>query len=63
MDAVVADLGGRGLCVIRDPNAPREEVTVKYSNAFAESFDIVASNGCARTGAGIYTATCIPAWW
>jgi len=63
MNAVVAHIANQNLCVIRDPNAPNEEVTVKHDNAFAENFDIVASNGCIRSGAGIYTSTCVPAWW
>jgi len=63
MDAVVATLVATPLCAIRDPNAPGEEVTVKHDNAYAESFDIVAANGCARYGDLIYTATCAPAWW
>jgi hypothetical protein len=63
LDAVVADLGTQGLCALRDPNAPGEEITVKRNNDLAESFDIVASNGCARTGVGSYTGLCSPAWW
>jgi len=63
MNAVVSDLVGQGLCAIRDPNAPDEEVTVKHDNAFSENFDIVASTGCARYGALIYTGYCMPAWW
>jgi hypothetical protein len=63
MDAVVAGIAAQGLCVIRDPNAPDEEVTVKYDNAFSENFDIVASTGCARYGAAIYTGCNDPAWW
>lgn len=63
MDAVVAGIEARGVCAIRDPNAPFEEVTLKYSNAFTENFDIVASTGCARYGSAIYTSTCFPAWW
>jgi len=63
MDAVAADLVAQGLCAIRDPNAPNEEVTVKHDNAYAENFDIVAASGCARYGDLIYTSTCAPAWW
>jgi hypothetical protein len=63
MNAVVTDLRSQDLCAIRDPNAPDEEVTVKRDNLFAESFDIVASTGCARFGAAIYTGYCAPAWW
>lgn len=63
MDAVVAHLVGQGVCAIRDPNAPGEEVTVKHDNAFSENFDIVASTGCARYGSAIYTGWCAPAWW
>ena len=63
LDAVVSSLESGGLCAIRDPNAPGEEVTVKHDNAYAENFDIVASFGCARSGAGIYTGYCAPAWW
>lgn len=63
MDAVVAELVAMGVCAIRDPNAPGEEVTVKTGNVFTENFDIVASTGCARLGDPIYTSTCTPAWW
>jgi hypothetical protein len=63
MDAVAADLVAQGLCAIRDPNAPGEEVTVKHDNAYSENFDIVAANGCARYGDLIYTSYCAPAWW
>jgi hypothetical protein len=63
LDSVVTDLVGRGLCAIRDPNAPGEEVTVKHDNAFTENFDLVASTGCARYGPLIYTGYCTPAWW
>lgn len=63
LDAVVADLIAHDLCAMRDPNAPGEEVTVKHDNAFSENFDILASTGCARSGAAIYTGYCAPAWW
>lgn len=63
MDAVVASLTAQGLCAIRDPNAPGEEVTLKHDNLFTENFDIVASTGCARSGSAIYTGWCAPAWW
>ena len=63
MIAVAADLVGQGVCAIRDPNAPGEEVTVKHDNAFSENFDIYSSAGCARSGAAIYTGYCAPAWW
>jgi len=63
LDAVVAAIDARSLCVERDPNAPDEEITVKKNNAFSENFDIVSSAGCARSGAPIYTGFCAPAWW
>ena len=64
LDAVVAHLVNQSnRCAIRDPNAPYEEITVKHNNDFSENFDIVASTGCARYGAGIYTGYCTPAWW
>jgi len=63
MSSVVANLVADGLCAIRDPNAPGEEVTVKHDNAWSENFDIVASTGCARYGGLIYTSMCSPAWW
>lgn len=63
MDAVVVHIQGQGLCVIRDPNAPGEEITVKHDNAFSENFDIVSSAGCARAGTATYTGYCVPAWW
>lgn len=63
LDNVVALLAAQGLCVKRDPNAPNEEITLKKDNAFTENFDVVASTGCARSGAAIYTGYCAPAWW
>ena len=63
MNDVVARIVAQGLCAIRDPNAPNEEVTVKHDNAFSENFDILASTGCARYGAATYTGYCAPAWW
>ena len=63
MDYVVSGLLADGLCAIRDPNAPGEEVTVKWDNTYSENFDIVASSGCARWGPLIYTGYCTPAWW
>jgi len=63
LDGVVAEIVAKGYCAIRDPNAPNEEITIKRNNAFTENFDIVASTGCARSGAAIYTGFCAPAWW
>ena len=63
LDGVITELTGRGLCAVRDPNAPYEEVTAKHDPAFSENFDIVASTGCARRSTGIYTGYCAPAWW
>ncbi len=63
MNAVVDHMVAAGLCCIRDPNAPGEEITVKFNNAYSENFDIVASTGCARYGGLIYTGYCAPAWW
>lgn len=63
MNAVVDGVAAQGYCVIRDPNAPGEEITVKRDNAFSENFDIVASTGCARWGPLICTGYCAPAWW
>jgi hypothetical protein len=63
LDGVVAYIEAQGLCAIRDPNAYGEELTIKHDNGYAESFDIVASWGCARYGGGIYTGYCAPAWW
>jgi hypothetical protein len=62
MNAVVANVKARGLCAIRDPNAG-DEIAVKHDNRYAESFDILAVGDFARWGAGIYTATCAPAWF
>jgi hypothetical protein len=50
------------LCAIRDPNAG-DEIVVKYNNDYAENFDILSAMGYARWGAGIFTATCAPAWF
>ena len=61
--AVAQDISSHGLCAVEDPNAPQEEVVVKHDNAFSENFDIVASTGCARRSAGIYTSYCVPSWW
>lgn len=63
LDDVVARLAAQGFCVVRDPNAPGEEISMKKDNAFTENFDIVASTGCARSGTAIYTGYCAPAWW
>jgi predicted outer membrane repeat protein len=61
--AVVDALNARGdLCAIPDPNAG-DEVAIKYNNTYAENFDILASNGCARYGGAIYTSTCYTAWF
>lgn len=62
MNTVVEVVGATGLCAIRDPNAG-DEIAVKFSNDFAESFDILTAAGYARYGEGIYTATCAPAWF
>lgn len=62
MNAVVAVVASTGLCAIRDPNAG-DEIVVKHDNAAAENFDILTAAGYARSGGGIYTSTCIPAWF
>lgn len=62
MDAVVALVVASGLCSIRDPNAG-DEIVVKHDNGAAENFDILTATGYARSGGGIYTSTCIPAWF
>jgi hypothetical protein len=62
MDAVVALLNTRGLCSIRDPNAG-DEIVVKLNNAYAENFDILTASEDVRSGAGIYTSQCAPAWF
>lgn len=63
LNTVITDITAKGLCAKRDPNAPDEEITLKKDNAFTENFDIVSSAGCARSGGGIYTGYCAPAWW
>jgi len=62
MDAVVAALNDGGLCAIRDPNAG-DEIAVKWNNAASENFDILTASEDVRSGGGIYTSTCAPAWW
>ncbi|MFO0709437.1 MAG: hypothetical protein U0353_06335 [Sandaracinus sp.] len=62
MNAVVAAVVAGGLCAIRDPNAG-DEITVKWNNAGAENFDILTASEDVRSGSGIYTSTCSPAWW
>jgi hypothetical protein len=62
MNAVVAALNAGGLCAIRDPNAG-DEITVKWNNVAAENFDILTASEDVRSGGGIYTSTCAPAWW
>jgi len=62
-DTVVSTVTADGLCIKRDPNAPGEEITVKWNNDFSENFDIVSSANCARSGDPIYTGYCAPAWW
>jgi len=62
MDGVVAALNAGGLCAIRDPNAG-DEIAVKWNNAASENFDILTASEDVRSGGGIYTSTCAPAWW
>lgn len=62
MDAVVAVLDAGGLCAMRDPNAG-DEIVVKHDNAFSENFDILTASEDVRSGGGIYTSTCAPAWF
>jgi hypothetical protein len=60
--AVVDEVSMHDLCAIQDPNAG-DEIVVKHDNDFAENFDILSSQGYARYGNGIHTATCAPAWF
>lgn len=60
--AVVDEVSLQGLCAIQDPNAG-DEIVVKHDNDFAENFDILTSQGYARYGPNIHTATCAPAWF
>lgn len=62
MNGVVDELRRRGLCAIIDPNAG-DEIVVKHDNDLAENFDILTSDSVARSGDGIFTATCAPAWF
>ena len=62
MDAVVALLSTRELCAIRDPNAG-DEIVVKLNNAYSENFDILTASEDVRSGAGIFTSQCAPAWF
>lgn len=62
MDGVVAALNAGGLCAIRDPNAG-DEISVKWNNTAAENFDILTASEDVRSGGGIYTSSCAPAWW
>ena len=62
MDAVVAVLDAGGLCAMRDPNAG-DEIVVKHDNGFSENFDILTASEDVRSGGGIYTSTCAPAWF
>lgn len=62
MNAVVAVLNAAGLCAIRDPNAG-DEIVVKFDNSYSENFDILTASEDVRSGAGIYTSTCTPAWF
>ena len=62
MDAVVALLNDRALCAIRDPNAG-DEIVVKLNNAYSENFDILTATEDVRSGAGIFTSQCAPAWF
>lgn len=62
MGTVVLQVAAAGLCAIRDPNAG-DEIAVKFNNDYAESFDILTAANYARSGDGIYTATCAPAWF
>lgn len=62
MNTVVEQVNVAGLCAIRDPNAG-DEIAVKHDNEYAENFDILTAAGYVRYGDGIYTSTCIPAWF
>jgi hypothetical protein len=62
MNGVVDELRRRGLCAIIDPNAG-DEIVVKHDNDLAENFDILTADSVARSGDGIFTATCAPAWF
>jgi hypothetical protein len=60
---VVADINGRGdVCSIQDPNAG-DEIVVKRDNVLAENFDILTWDNRPRSGAGIFTGACAPAWF
>jgi hypothetical protein len=61
--AVVADINARGdVCCIQDPNAG-DEIVVKRDNVLAENFDILTWDNRPRSGAGIFTGICAPAWF
>lgn len=62
MNTVVELTAASGLCAIRDPNAG-DEIAVKFNNEYAENFDILTAAGYVRYADGIYTSTCIPAWF
>lgn len=62
MNTAVELVSATGLCAIRDPNAG-DEIAVKFDNSYAENFDILTAAGYARYGDGIYTSTCVPAWF
>jgi len=60
---VVADINARGdVCCIQDPNAG-DEIVVKRDNVLAENFDILTWDNRPRSGAGIFTGICAPAWF
>jgi hypothetical protein len=50
----------RGLCAVDDGG---EELVIKRSNGFSESFDVFLSGGFVRRGPGAYIATCYPSYF
>lgn len=62
MNGVVMELQRQGLCARIDPNAG-DEIVVKHDNTLSENFDILTADNLVRSGNGIFTATCAPAWF
>lgn len=62
MNGVVMELQRQGLCARIDPNAG-DEIVVKHDNTLSENFDILTADNLVRSGGGIFTATCAPAWF
>jgi hypothetical protein len=63
MQSLVETVRELGLCATLDPFSAGDEIGVKNSNDFAESYDYLRGDGFVRRGSGAYQVTCVPAWF